>query len=411
MLILPSELLSSSTCLIGMPYFTAVVSSGAYWPKPPSPVTATIGRPGVGGPGARSRPGSRSRSSRGSPTSAPAGPRLEVAAEGVGVVADVDGDDRVRRAGAGRARRTPPPPRRLRRGRRRPGAPSPPARSPSARRRRRAGPRRCGVGDGRRRARRPSSAASPSRSRGRRRRSGRSRCGSSSICTIGLYGAMPVWFENDAPTTTSRSDSFISQLATGVPLRPSTPGAERVGVGDQALGLERGQHRRAEPLGERRDLASRAAGAVADDDHRAARVARPARGARRARRRRAGSGRSASRPAGAAAGCVATAAPAPRRAARGARRRGRRCACLHRERGQLGVVAAGAARSVEETATSAKTADRSRSWNAPRPRHLRRHLAGDRDAPASRRASRRTARSAGWSSRGRRSRSRPPGGR
>ena len=34
---------------------------------------------------------------------------------------------------------------------------------------------------------------------------------------------MPVWFENEAPNTSSRSDSFISQLATGVPLRPSTP--------------------------------------------------------------------------------------------------------------------------------------------------------------------------------------------
>ena len=39
--------------------------------------------------------------------------------------------------------------------------------------------------------------------------------------------------------------------ATGVPLRPSTPHAERVVVGDQALGLERREHRRAEPLGER----------------------------------------------------------------------------------------------------------------------------------------------------------------
>ena len=29
---------------------------------------------------------------------------------------------------------------------------------------------------------------------------------------------MPVWFEKEAPTTISRSDSFISQLATGVPL-------------------------------------------------------------------------------------------------------------------------------------------------------------------------------------------------
>ena len=47
--------------------------------------------------------------------------------------------------------------------------------------------------------------------------------GSKSTCTIGLYGAIPVWFENDAPNTSRRSDSFISQLATGVPLRPSTP--------------------------------------------------------------------------------------------------------------------------------------------------------------------------------------------
>jgi hypothetical protein len=30
-----------------MPYFTAVVSSARYWPKPPSPVTATMGRSGA----------------------------------------------------------------------------------------------------------------------------------------------------------------------------------------------------------------------------------------------------------------------------------------------------------------------------------------------------------------------------
>ncbi len=47
--------------------------------------------------------------------------------------------------------------------------------------------------------------------------------GLSSICTIGLYGAIPVWLAKDAPITISRSASFISQLATGVPLRPSTP--------------------------------------------------------------------------------------------------------------------------------------------------------------------------------------------
>ena len=47
--------------------------------------------------------------------------------------------------------------------------------------------------------------------------------GLSSICRIGLYGAIPVWLAKDAPITISRSASFISQLATGVPLRPSTP--------------------------------------------------------------------------------------------------------------------------------------------------------------------------------------------
>ena len=36
---------------------------------------------------------------------------------------------------------------------------------------------------------------------------------------------MPVWLENDAPSTSSRSASFMIQLATGVPLRPSTPAA------------------------------------------------------------------------------------------------------------------------------------------------------------------------------------------
>ena len=36
---------------------------------------------------------------------------------------------------------------------------------------------------------------------------------------------MPVWLENDAPSTSSRSASFMTQLATGVPLRPSTPAA------------------------------------------------------------------------------------------------------------------------------------------------------------------------------------------
>lgn len=36
---------------------------------------------------------------------------------------------------------------------------------------------------------------------------------------------MPVWFANDAPNTRIASDSFMNQLATGVPERPRTPAA------------------------------------------------------------------------------------------------------------------------------------------------------------------------------------------
>ena len=156
--------------------------------------------------------------------------------------------------------------------------------------------------------------------------------GSTSTCTIGLYDAMPVWFENDAPNTSSRSDSFMSQMATGVPLRPSTPHAERMVVGDQALRLEGRDDRGAEPLGERHDLVASRARAVARrrspaaarrassvgaprrapppaDDRAIARAGRPARP--RPRRRRA---------------------PAPRRAARDARRPAASTACLHGQR-------------------------------------------------------------------------------
>ena len=73
---------------------------------------------------------------------------------------------------------------------------------------------------------------------------------------------------NDAPNTSRRSDSFISHDATGVPLRPSTPAAERVVVGDEALRLERGGDRRAEQLGEPHDGVDAGARAVPDDDHR-----------------------------------------------------------------------------------------------------------------------------------------------
>ena len=47
--------------------------------------------------------------------------------------------------------------------------------------------------------------------------------GSKSIWMVGFLGVIPVWFEKEAPITKSRSDSFINQDATGVPLLPSTP--------------------------------------------------------------------------------------------------------------------------------------------------------------------------------------------
>ena len=49
---------------------------------------------------------------------------------------------------------------------------------------------------------------------------------------------MPVWLANDAPSTTSRSASFISQLATGVPLRPRTPAASGWSSGTTPLALK-----------------------------------------------------------------------------------------------------------------------------------------------------------------------------
>ena len=48
---------------------------------------------------------------------------------------------------------------------------------------------------------------------------------------------MPVWLENDAPIARIRSDSFISQLATGVPLRPSTPAPNGWESGTRPLAL------------------------------------------------------------------------------------------------------------------------------------------------------------------------------
>src|SRR5690348_13998745 len=88
-------LLSSSTCVMFILYFTAVVSSARYCPKPPSPVTATIARSGAAAHAAHCRgeaEADRSEVARHEHRLAGA---LEVPAERGGVVADVDRDDRV----------------------------------------------------------------------------------------------------------------------------------------------------------------------------------------------------------------------------------------------------------------------------------------------------------------------------
>ncbi len=371
-----------------MPYFTAVVSSARYWPKPPSPVTATTGRSGVGRPGAHRCREAEADRARGSPTSAPTGRRgLEVAAERVGVVADVDADHGVVGADARPSASNtaadddaPAPvvgdaPRLL-------GPPDRPARGDVG-----------ALVDRRRRPRaaRRSSAASgdadvaehAARSRGGtgRWRPGRRRP-ARSACT----SAMPVWLENEAPTTISRSDSFISQLATGVPRAAEHAGAERVVVGDQALGLERGEHggaQRARPAS--RTCRHRGAGAVA---RRRSPVAGPPRSSSAAAASSAsGAGptrRSASRPSGPPAPCVGRQRPAPRRAGPGGRRRGRRRACLTASVGQLGVVASRPAPCRSRPATSPNAAVRSRSWNAPAAEHLRRAPGRRWRAPAHR---------------------------
>ena len=48
---------------------------------------------------------------------------------------------------------------------------------------------------------------------------------SKSTWMMGVLGVMPVWLENEEPRARIRSHSFMNQLATGVPDRPSTPAA------------------------------------------------------------------------------------------------------------------------------------------------------------------------------------------
>jgi hypothetical protein len=60
---------------------------------------------------------------------------------------------------------------------------------------------------------------------------------------MGFLGVMPVWLEKLAPNTSSRSHSFMNQLAMGC--RCAQHARRRAGgVGDQPLALEGGEHRR-----------------------------------------------------------------------------------------------------------------------------------------------------------------------
>ena len=236
----------------------------------------------------------------------------------------------------------------------------------------------------RRRARRRSTGSNRPIAAGGRRRPARSAC--TARCRCG--------WRTRPRSRASRSDSFISQRRDRrAGLRPSTPRAERVGVGHQALGLERGEHRRAEPLGQRAHL-------VAARRARRARRRSPAAGRRASRsRRRRQRRRRAARPArsaqaarpGAPAGASRRAGPAPRRGARGGRRRGRRRACLTAS----AASSAWSEPACTVTVESGDVAEHRRQvevLEGAAAEHLRRHLARRSRRPARRRAWRRRAR-------------------
>ena len=182
------------------------------------------------------------------------------------MVADVDGDDGVVAAGAATARRRPP--RRTRRGlvRRRPAGPFPPARWPT-------GPPRPGAGPRSRVAPSPSSSAS-----------------SVSAASPSDPGADRVEAADRGRVVVDLHDGLVRRdpgvvgeggadhdQQVGLVHQPARhrraaaaehPGAQRVGVRDQALGLERGQDRRVEPLGQAAERPGGLPGAVPGDQHR-----------------------------------------------------------------------------------------------------------------------------------------------
>ena len=178
---------------------------------------------------------------------------------------------------------------------------------------------------------------------------------------------MPVWFENDAPNTTSRSDSFMSQLATGVPLRPSTPAPSGWWSETWPLALNVVSTGAPSASASASDVVHVEAGAVTDDDHRPTGRRRSGRrasssdvgGRRDLDGRRRGRGGTA---AGTLGGRVHLHLVGQHQVGDLALDE----RVLERERHQLGVVRVGQ-HGLREPATSANAAVRSRSWNAPRP--------------------------------------------
>ena len=163
---------------------------------------------------------------------------LEVVPERVGVVADVDGDDGVvrrERAEERRRRRGVHPAVRRRRGR--PAVPSPLRHRVHCGRRRRS--RRSGRSAG------GSAAEQHARASGRCRPTAGTSTGwnlpsimrSRSTWIVGTQVAMPVWFENDAPSTSRQSLRPSSAEPTGVPDRPSTPQASGWSSGTRPFAL------------------------------------------------------------------------------------------------------------------------------------------------------------------------------
>ena len=191
--------------------------------------------------------------------------------------------------------------------------------------------------------------------------------GSSSICRMALYGAIPVWLAKEAPTTISRSASFISQLATGVPLRPSTPAPSGWVSGIRPLALKvvrtgalsRSARRRSGPVACRAPCPAISTGRLLAEIMAAARASSGWLGWVR---------RPASRPCGvlaaASLGWVWTSSGSTRWATPRASR-----ACLT-ARAASSAWSLPACTSAVQAATSRKMAVRSRSWKAPRPRTL-----------------------------------------